>query len=260
MVCETIDTMCEECKTLILETQNFDKLIDCMSVEQPANTMPIVFTHSYNAVELQKVNRVDEVFRAFEVALHDFIQLDEGVIAFHVRCSSDCLYLPSTCNRAVNFSFLVNLPASIKVNNETFTNIIEALKIADAITLRGSVNRVRVIDIDISPFLRSMAICERADQLTDGSLPQQDGARRLETPTPSDTWGCHPCPDLAHANLWRLHWFAEPLRDTTQPVTVWNNLLLYGKRVGRPHGSDGKPSRPFMATITNGHPKVKSPL
>jgi hypothetical protein len=146
------------------------------------------------------------------------------------------------------------------VSNETIANIIEALKVADAITLRGSVNRVRAIDTDISPCLRSMAIRERTDQLMDGSLPQQDGARRLETPTPSDTRVCHPCPDLAHANLWRLQWFAEPLRDTAQPVTVWSNLLLYGKRVGLPHGSDGKPSRPFMATITNGHPKVKSLL
>jgi hypothetical protein len=72
MVCETIDTMCEECKTLILETQNFDELINCMSVEQPANTTPIVFTRSYNAVELQKVTRLDEVFCAFEMALHHF--------------------------------------------------------------------------------------------------------------------------------------------------------------------------------------------
>jgi hypothetical protein len=39
-----------------------------------------------------------------------------------------------------------------------------------------------------------------------------------------------------------------------------SNLLLYGKRVGRPHSSNRKPSGPFMVAITNGRPKVKGPL
>ncbi|KAL2849698.1 hypothetical protein BJX68DRAFT_267014 [Aspergillus pseudodeflectus] len=208
MVCETINTMCEECKALILEMQNFVKLINCLSVERSANTTPIAFTRSYNRVELQKVDWMDEVCCALEKALHDCILVDEGVIAFHIRGSYTDLQVRFLDDRVLDFSLLVNLPASFEVNSETVANIIDALK---------SPTQPSSGEHQSHPGDR---------HVEDGSLAQQDKARRLRTTTLTDTWVCQRCPDPAHANLWRLRLFAELLRKRRPPTRVWSNLLV----------------------------------
>ncbi|KAL3443387.1 hypothetical protein BJX65DRAFT_311888 [Aspergillus insuetus] len=202
MGCESILSMCEECIAFRRE-KKFDELIDCMSVEQPANTTPIVFTRTYKPVEIKYWTTFEEACRTFENVLHDFTAVNGSVIAYHVRCSVGDSNFWAPGFPPVDFSLLVNLPRTIKVNDKTIAKIIKQLEIADSII-----------------WLPTETIWKAAS-LVNANLALENKERlRLDAADLADRWVCHRSPEPFHANLCWMRWFAEPLRDTRRPATV----------------------------------------
>ncbi|KAL3459517.1 hypothetical protein BJX64DRAFT_291184 [Aspergillus heterothallicus] len=154
--------------------------------------------------------------------------------AFHIRChqpGSSPTTPPSgkdLASTGLSLSILIKLPPRVS-NAPTGdewklpANLRVLLSLADKHIKLGSPHHVHEWARTQAGFI-----------LPGIGTPESLSKAGLDDERPGARWVLKSCPSAysAHANFWRLQWFADEVAATRVPVTLWSNLGLLGPRVG----------------------------